>query len=261
MPTWNSDQYLKFAHERTQPAADLAARVAIAAPRRLIDLGCGPGNSTAVVANRWPAAQLTGLDSAAAMLASARKILPAAHWIEADITTWAARATAASFDVIFANASLQWVPDHAKVLPQLLAAVAPGGALAFQVPANFDAPPHGLMRELGASAAWRAHFTPPPREWRVHAPEFYYDTLAPLAARVELWTTDYLHVFADVDGIVEWYRGTGLRPWLDALPDETTRNRFLADYHALLAPHFPSRADGRILFPFRRLFVIAYRQG
>jgi trans-aconitate 2-methyltransferase len=259
MPTWNSDQYLKFANERTQPAVDLAARVDVAAPQRAIDLGCGPGNSTAVLANRWPAAKLAGLDNSAAMLVSARKNLPAAQWIEGDITTWTAGAAAASFDVVFANASLHWVPAHTIILPQLLAAVAPGGALAFQVPANFDAPPHRLMRELGSSEAWRPHFAPPPREWHAHTPEFYYDTLAPLAARVELWSTDYIHVLTGVDGIVEWYRGTGLRPWLDALPDEPTRNRFLADYRALLAPHFPSRSDGRILFPFRRLFVITYR--
>ncbi len=259
MPTWNSDQYLKFANERTQPAVDLAARVALAAPQRAIDLGCGPGNSTLVVANRWPEARLTGLDNSAAMLAAARNTLPAAQWLEGDITTWAAHTAAASFEVIFANASLHWVPEHAVVLPQLLAAVAPGGALALQMPANFDAPPHRLMRELGTSESWRSFFTPPPREWHVHPSEFYYDTLAPHAARVELWTTDYIHVLAGIDGIVEWYRGTGLRPWLDALPDEATRHRFLANYKELLAPHFPIRADGRILFPFRRLFVIAYR--
>jgi len=259
MPTWNADLYLKFAAERTQPALDLAARVALAAPRQVIDLGCGPGNSTTVVANRWPVAQLTGLDNSAAMLVTARQNLPAAQWIENDIASWAAGVTPASYDVIFANASLQWVPDHSLILPQLFSAAAPGGALAFQVPANFDAPPHRLMRELGASAAWRQFFAPPPREWHAHDPEFYYDTLAPLAARVELWTTDYIHVLAHIEGIVEWYRGTGLRPWLDALPDEATRSRFLADYRTLLAPHFPQRSDGRVLFPFRRLLVVAYR--
>lgn len=256
MPSWNSDQYLKFAAERTQPAVDLAARIALDVPRRAIDLGCGPGNSTSVLARRWPAAELTGLDSSAAMLATARKDFPAWTWLEADIATWCA---SESFDVVFTNAALQWVPDHARTFPHLLAQVAPGGAFAVQMPANFDAPPHRVMRELGASAAWRGHFASPPREWHVHPPEFYYDALAPHASRVDLWTTDYLHVLADLDGIVEWYKGTGLRPWLDALPDADTRTRFLADYRAALAPHFPPRADGRVLFPFRRLFGIAYR--
>jgi trans-aconitate 2-methyltransferase len=265
MPTWNSDQYLKFAAERTQPAFDLAARVAVDAPARVVDLGCGPGNSTAVVARRWPGAQVTGVDTSAAMLAAARKESPAVTWVEADISAWAeAHRTERTkeesrYEVVFSNAALQWVPDHATLLPRLLHAVADGGALAFQVPANFDAAPHRLMRELAATETWRSHFPTPPREWHVHAPEFYYDVLAPGSARLDLWTTDYLHVLDGVDGIVEWYRGTGLRPWLEALPDEAVRARFLTEYRALLAPHFPIRTDGRVLFPFKRLFVVAYR--
>ena len=258
MPTWNSDQYLKFANERTQPAIDLAARITLDTPHRIIDLGCGPGNSTAVLGRRWPRADLTGLDNSAAMLAAARRDFPAWTWHEGDIATWCAPADR-PLDVVFANASLQWTPDHAQAFPRLLAQTAPGGALAVQMPANFDAPPHRIMRELGASPAWRASFATPPREWHVHEPEFYYDALAPHAARLDLWTTDYVHVLAGIDGIVEWYKGTGLRPWLDALPDDVTRTRFLADYRAALVPHFPPRPDGRVLFPFRRLFVIAYR--
>jgi trans-aconitate 2-methyltransferase len=256
MPTWNSDLYLKFARERTQPAIDLAARIAIEAPARVIDLGCGPGNSTAVLARRWPGARLTGLDNSAAMLAGARQALPRCTWLEGDIGTWEADEP---FDVVFSNAALQWVPDHAVTFARLLAAVAPGGALAVQVPGNFDAPPHRLMRELASAAEWRTEFRHPPREWFAHPAEFYYDLYAPRAKNLELWTTEYLHVLDGVDGIVEWYRGTGLRPWLDALPGEAARSRFLADYRARLLPYFPPRADGRVLFPFRRLFVIAYR--
>ncbi len=256
MPTWNSDLYLKFANERTQPSIDLAARIALDAPRRVIDLGCGPGNSTAVVARRWPAAALTGLDNSAAMLAAARKDFPQWSWLEGDLATWRA---GAPFDVVFSNAALQWVPAHSQVFPHLLAQVAPGGALAVQMPANFDAPPHRLMRELGGSAAWKGFFPTPPREWHSHPAEFYHDLLAPLAARVDLWVTDYIHVLAGVDGIVEWYRGTGLRPWLEALADDATRGRFLADYRAALTPYFVPRPDGRVLFPFRRLFLIACR--
>jgi trans-aconitate 2-methyltransferase len=256
MPSWDSAQYLRFANERTQPAIDLAARVAVDAPARIIDLGCGPGNSTAVVARRWPGATLTGLDSSAAMLAAAKKEGPQTIWIEGDIARWQPDAP---FDVTFSNAALHWVPDHRREFPRLLTHVAPGGALAVQMPANLDAPPQRLMRELAASAAWRSHFSTPPREWHVHAPEFYYDVLAPHARRVELWYTDYHHVLDGLDGIIEWYRGTGLRPWLDALPDDTTRTSFLGAYRARLVPYFPTRADGRVLFPFRRLFVIAYR--
>ena len=256
MPSWDSTQYLRFANERTQPAVDLAARIAVEAPARVVDLGCGPGNSTAVLARRWPGAALTGLDNSASMLAAAAKALPAAKWIAGDIARWEPDALC---DVVFSNAALQWVPDHRREFPRLLRHVAPGGALAVQMPANIDAPPHRIMRELASSAAWQSHFQTLPREWHVHAPEFYYDILSPHASRVELWTTDYYHVLADLDAIVEWYRGTGLRPWLEALPDDATRTSFLGAYRARLVPYFPSRADGKVLFPFHRLFVIAYR--
>lgn len=256
MPSWDSTEYLKFSSERTQPAIDLAARIGLAAPRRVVDLGCGPGNSAAVLARRWPAAALVGLDSSPAMIAAAQKEYPEQNWFIADIAQWIAPAP---FDLVFSNAALQWVPDHASLIPHLFAQVAPGGAFAFQVPANFDAPPHRLMRELGATPEWRGYFDPPPREWHAQPPEFYYDLLAPHATHLELWTTDYLHILDGVDGIVAWYRGTGLRPWLDALPDESARTRFLAAYRTALAPHFPPRPDGKVLFPFKRLFVVAYR--
>ncbi len=262
MPSWNSDQYLKFAGARTQPAIDLAARVALDAPSRVIDLGCGPGNSTAVLSRRWPAAALTALDHSAAMLATARSTLPEVAWLEGDISTWPSAADASTFspfDLVFSNAALQWVPDHRHLFPRLLQAVAPGGALAVQMPANLDAPPHRLMRELAASATWSAHFTRQPREWHVHAPEFYYDILAPHARHLELWMTDYYHVLESLDGIIEWYRGSGLRPWLEALPDEATRTAFLGAYRARLVPYFPTRDNGRVLFPFRRFFIVAYR--
>jgi len=256
MPSWNSRLYLQFAAERTWPARELAARLAVENPRRVIDLGCGAGNSTAVLAERWPEAELTGLDSSPEMLATARKDHPNWKWIEGDIASWKADAP---FDVVFSNAALQWVGEHRTLYPHLLGQVAPGGALAVQVPANFDAPPHRLMRELGASPAWRGHFPSPPPEWHSEEPAFYYDVLAGKAARLDIWTTEYQQVMESVDAIVEWYQGTGLRPWLDALPSPAERNRFLADYRALLAPAFPPRSDGRVLFPFRRLFVVAYK--
>jgi trans-aconitate 2-methyltransferase len=259
MPTWNADQYLKFAGERTRPALDLAARVAIDSPPRVIDLGCGPGNSTAVVRQRWPRAEVVGLDNSPAMLAQARKDFPEHTWIESGIPDWRVSDGEKAFDVVFSNAALQWVPDHRREFPRLFAQVAPGGALAVQVPANLDSPAQRIMPELATSAPWRAHFSTQPKSWFVHPPEFYYDILAPHARRIDLWTTDYHHVLENLDGVIEWYRGTGLRPWLDALPDDATRTQFLGAYRARLVPYYPERADGRVLFPFRRLFIIAYR--
>jgi trans-aconitate 2-methyltransferase len=256
MPSWDSSQYLRFANERTQPAIDLASRIELAAPSRIIDLGSGPGNSTAVVAHRWPDATIVGLDSSPAMLATARKDFPQWTWVQGDIANWKAEAP---FDLVFSNAALQWVPDHRREFPRLLQQVAVGGALAVQMPANFDAPPHRLMREVATSTNWRSHFPTLPREWHVHPPEFYYDVLAPHARRVDLWTTDYHHVLDGVDGIIEWYRGTGLRPWLDALSTDALRTEYLGAYRARLVPYFTPRSDGRVLFPFRRVFIVAYR--
>jgi trans-aconitate 2-methyltransferase len=260
MPSWNTDQYLKFGNERTQPAVDLASRVAVASPRRVVDLGCGPGNSTAVVAARWPAAQVTGVDNSPVMLAAARRDHPEWQWEEADIAAWVERTReAAPFDVVFSNAALQWVPGHIRLFPLLLNAVAPGGALAFQLPSTLGLPHQQKIRELAESLEWQTRFTHRPIPWHVETPEAYYDALAPRAARVDLWITEYVHVLEGVAGVVEWYRGTGLRPFLDALQSDSERTAFVRAYEDSIRPFFPARADGKTLMYFRRLFVVAYR--
>ncbi len=259
MPTWNADQYLKFANERTQPSRDLVARIRLDAPRRIVDLGCGPGNSTRILVARWPAAAVSGLDSSPAMIEAAHRDYPGQDWSVGDITAWAA-ASGEAFDLVFANAALQWVPDHDTLYPALFDRVAPGGALAIQVPANREAPAHAQMRALAESDAWRPHFPPAGvREWRVQDVGFYYDRLVGAAARIDLWYTDYMHVMESPAAIVEWYKGTGLRPFLDALPSDNHRERFLAAYLKGIRPYYPPQADGKVLFPFRRLFLVAYR--
>ena len=259
MSDWNPNQYLKFAEERAQPCRDLAARIAVASVRSVIDLGCGPGNSTAVLRDRWPDAEFTGLDSSAEMIERARRESPAHRWIAGDIAKWAAGGDG-QFDVVFSNAALQWVSDHESLYPRLLSHVAPGGALAIQIPGNLNALPHRLMREVAAKPAWSRCFPPGKvREWHHHEMEFYYDVLAPAAARLELWATEYLHILPDAASIVEWYRGTGLRPFIELLETDADRQRFAADYLESLRPHFPPRAAGGVLFPFRRIFLIAYK--
>jgi len=253
MPDWSAPQYLRFADERTRPCRDLAARIA-ATPRTVIDLGCGPGNSTAVLAERWPDASITGLDSSAAMLETARRDYPRQEWRQGDIAMWAAE-DGPEYDVVFSNAALQWVDDHATAFPRLLAR---GRALAVQVPAASQAPAQRRMRDLAASDAWRRRFTSPILDWHSHDPAFYYDALAGRASHLEIWQTEYQHVLDGPEAIVEWYRGTGLRPFLNAL-EEADRAEFLAEYLEGIRPCYPPRVDGRILFPFLRLFVVAYR--
>ena len=249
MPVWNAAQYLKFAGERKQPCRDLLARVEVREPGRVIDLGCGPGNSTAELAARWPEAEITGLDSSAEMIAAARGEHPGIRWEPGEIHAWAEGGE--PYDVVFSNAALQWVEGHEKLFPRLLARVAPGGVLAVQMPANYAAPQHRILREMAAR---------PVREWYTHPAAFYYDTLAPLAERLDLWVTTYFHRMADVDGIVEFYKGTGLRPYLEALADSRERERFTTEFRARLGPYFPAQPDGTVLFPFERLFMVA-RQG
>lgn len=253
MPSWKADQYLKFAAERTQPSRDLAARVAVENPRRVIDLGCGPGNSTEVLAERWPLAEVTGLDSSAEMIEKARATHPEWRWLAGAIEEWADGED--GFDVVFSNAAMQWVPDHHRVFPRLLARVAMGGALAVQVPDNYHAEVHQLMRAVASRFPGIERVG----EWFAHGKEVYYDLLAPRAARVDLWTTEYIHVMDGPEDIVEWYKGTGMRPFLDALPSEAERARFTADYLAAIRQAYPARPDGHVLFPFRRLFLVAYR--
>jgi trans-aconitate 2-methyltransferase len=256
MPTWNTEQYLRFVNERTRPCRDLVTAIAVEAPRRIVDLGCGPGNSTAVLAARWPAAEITGLDNSEAMITEARRNAPDLTWLKDDIGSWTSDAP---YHIIFSNAALQWVPNHEVLYPRLLGWTAPGGAFATQVPCNFRAEAHEAMRSIAARAVWQSYFRGGVGEWHVHAPSFYYDAMAPLATRLDIWETEYLHVMPGPLAIVEWYRGTGLRPFLDRLPDEGVRHRFLAEYLEAVTAAYPARPDGRVLFPFRRMFIIAYR--
>jgi len=250
MPSWNADQYLKFADERTRPCRDLLAAINLSSVEQIIDLGCGPGNSTSVLAGRWPNARITGLDDATSMIDVARSEQPQHRWVVRDITDWAVN-EGGQFDLVFSNAALQWVPGHAPLYTRLLERVRPGGALAVQIPGNFDALPHRLMREL-APPGVRA------KEWHAHELAFYYDILAPNSARVDIWQTEYQHVMANADAIVEWYKGSGLRPFLESM-NEDQREKFLRDYTERIRDAYRPRPDGKVLFPFLRFFVVAYK--
>lgn len=256
MANWDAALYLRFGRERTQAAIDLAARVELASPARVVDLGCGPGNSTAVLRARWPAAEVVGVDSSPEMIAAAKAPDPTGRWVHADLATWA---DGRPFDVVYSNAALQWVPDHAAVFPRLFGLVAPGGALAVQVPAHFESPLHRLIERIADRPGWRGDPSSARTALTVERPGFYHDVLSPLAARVDLWVTEYWHVMDSPSAIVAWIRGTGLRPFLAALADDVERAEFERQLLHGVERAYPRQADGKVLFPFRRLFVVAYR--
>jgi trans-aconitate 2-methyltransferase len=253
MAAWSPGQYTKFEDERSRPAADLLARVPLAAPRRVVDIGCGPGNSTELLIARFPAAEVLGLDSSPEMLAAARKRLPRTALIEADVASWTPSPPA---DLLFSNAAFHWVAGHAAVLRRLMGTLPAGGALALQVPDNLAEPSHILMREVAASGPWREKFAEPVAREEILAAPGYYDLLRPLAGRIDIWRTEYNHPLADAAAIVEWVRGTGLRPYLDRLAP-TESEAYVAEYRSRLAEAYPPLVDGRVMLRFPRLFVVA----
>ncbi|GAA4325396.1 trans-aconitate 2-methyltransferase [Pigmentiphaga soli] len=254
---WSATQYLHFEDERTRPVRDLLAAVPNREVRLAADLGCGPGNSTEVVARRYPQARLIGVDNSEEMLVAARKRLPDVEFQLADISTWDA---AGPFDLLFANASLQWVPDHERLLPSLAGRLAPGGTLAVQVPDNLDGPAHRLMRDLAADGPWAPRLSKAAAA-RTGLKEvgWYYDLLRPHCARVEVWLTIYHHPLAGgAAAVVDWFKGTGLRPFLDPL-DADERQAYLERYTAGIEKLFPPHPDGCVLLPFPRMFIVATR--
>lgn len=251
---WDPEIYLTFAAERTRPAAELLARVPLKAPARAIDLGCGPGNSTALLAARWPQAEIEGLESSPEMLTKAKASGVGAKWIAGEVETWQPQTP---YDVVFSNATLHWIAGHRALLPRLMGFVTEGGALAFQVPRNFHFPSHVLMREVAESGPWAKKLAGA-RRINVEEPETYFDILAPHSKSLDIWETSYLHVLDGEDPVLEWVSGTGLRPFLAPL-DATEREAFLADYRARLRQAYPRRADGKTLFPFKRLFAVAMK--
>ncbi|MFJ6771155.1 methyltransferase domain-containing protein [Kitasatospora sp. NPDC091257] len=256
-PVWDPAQYLRFADERTRPLRDLLARVpALPHPGAevILDIGCGPGNSTAVLRERWPRARLTGVDNSAPMLATARSEgEPDAEYLLADARDY--DPAPAGPDLIVSNATLQWVDGHLALLPRWADALEPGGVLAFQVPGNFDAPSHTLLADLRRSARWRDALGEEAVRAGVHPPERYLDALAAAGCLPDVWETTYLTLLPGPDPVLEWVKGTALRPVLTRLADPADRAAFLAEYGRLLREAYPAGPHGTV-FPFRRIFAV-----
>lgn len=256
MADWNPALYRRFEDERSRPAAELLARVPLQAPRLAVDLGCGPGNSTELIVQRFPRATVVGTDNSPAMIEAARQRLPEVDFELSDIAGWQ---PAEPPDLVYANASLQWVPDHAQLLPRLVSTLPPGGVLAVQMPDNLDEPTHRLMRETAADARFAATIgDADQRRTRMLTIAQYYDLLSPLA-EVDVWRTAYQHPMDDAAAIVQWLRSTGLRPFLDALAP-ALQAEYLAEYQRRIDVAYPPRADGRRLLAFPRLFIVARRR-
>jgi trans-aconitate 2-methyltransferase len=256
MTDWSARQYLRFEDERTRPSRDLLAQVPLDHARSVVDLGCGPGNSTELLVERYPQAEVCGLDSSPEMLRQARARLPQCTFTEADLATWAPTTPA---DLLFGNAVFQWVPDHTSVLRRLAEALPGGGVLAVQMPDNTSEPALVLMQEVAGKGPWAGNAAvAEAARGDLPSPESYYDLLKPVCTRLDIWHTVYNHVMDGPQGVVEWFKGSALRPFLAAL-DAAMRDDFLAAYLAEVTKHYGRRLDGRVLLRFPRLFVVATR--
>lgn len=254
---WDNDQYLKFKAQRTQPAIDLAARIPLEDPSEIIDVGCGPGNSSRVLKNRFPDAHVLGADSSENMLTRAREDNPDMDFVlldaGGDMSGYDGR-----FDVVFSNACLQWVPEHRELLPKLFALLKEGGALAVQIPMNYDEPIHRTLTELTGSAEWRGKLGIP-RLFHTLSQEEYFDVISRLTDDFEMWQTTYFHRMPDHAAIMDWYRATGMRPYLEAL-NERDSAEFERQVLERVQREYEVRENGEIIFRFPRFFFVAKKQ-
>jgi trans-aconitate 2-methyltransferase len=266
-PTWDPGQYSRFDAHRARPFDDLMSRVTALDPGLVVDLGCGDGPLTLTLQRRWPGARVVGLDASSEMLAAARghDSDGAVEWVQADLRVWDPAALGAHADVVVTNATLQWVPDHLDLIVRIVGALTPGGWFAMQVPDNLDAPSHALMREVADAHPRAADLRAAVDRLSVESPQTYLELLAGLGCEVDVWTTTYLHVLDPDDEtehpVLEWVRGTGLRPVLTALAgDPGGLEAFLADYRERLAAAYPRTLAG-VVMPFRRTFAVARAAG
>lgn len=254
MADWNPELYLKFKKERTQPALDLAARLELF-PAKALDVGCGPGNSTQVVAQRFPGVKLLGVDSSASMVDAARRAHPEMEFLQCDVSAQL-DALPHDFDLVFSNACIQWVPDHPKLIPGLLGLLKPGGVLAVQVPVNFEEPIHQIISRTVEREEWRERI-PYHRSFYTLKPEEYFDLLAESAGDFTLWETVYMHRMPSHEAIMEWYSSTGLRPYLEAAADREAREGFYGEVFRQVKEAYSVQGNGEVIFRFPRLFFIA----
>lgn len=255
MTDWNPAQYLRFGNERLRPALDLMARIQVNSPETVYDLGCGTGTITGILKERWPDARVTGVDSSASMLERTTDVETGVHWQHSDLNDWQPENPA---DVVYSNAALHWLDGHSQLFPRLMAAVKPGGVFAVQMPENFSAPSHTCIADTVREGQWRERLAPFQREQPVAEPAFYYDMLSRHSSSIDMWETIYMHILEGENPVVEWTKGTMLRPLLNNLSEEEG-SAFLKSYAEKVAKAYPYRADGKTVLPFKRLFIVAVK--
>jgi trans-aconitate 2-methyltransferase len=252
--SWSAKQYSKFESERNRPVLDLLAHIPTLAVKTAVDIGCGPGNSTELLLTKYPDAHVTGMDSSSDMIEAARKRMPDISFEVADISNWEEKGP---FDIILANAALHWVPDHNNLFPALINKLSPGGSLAVQMPDNFEEPSHRLMREIASAGPWKDKLADSSKMVDRQTADWYYQKLRGTVSKLDIWRTTYYHPLAGgPDAIVEWFKGTGLQPFLNPL-DANERSEFINKYKDAVGKAYPAYPDGTVLLPFPRLFIIA----
>lgn len=256
MSDWSPEHYLQFKSERTQPSIDLISRIERDKPESIIDIGCGPGNSTQALVNRWPESRITGLDSSVAMIEKARQDYPNQEWITADAATYKSETR---FDIVFSNAAIQWIPDHEALLTGFHGVLRQNGVLAIQIPKFWEMPLGKIINDTSHDIRWRAQTKDISHLFTIHDYSFYYDQLAGLFNRVELWQTDYMHVLESHESILEMIRSTGLKPYLERLEKTSDKNEFEDIVLQETISAYPTQANGKVLLPFKRLFFIGYK--
>lgn len=252
---WNPELYLKYRNERTQPSIDLVSRINLADPATAADIGCGPGNSTLAILNRWPNIRITGIDNSPAMIKKAKGDYPGQQWILADAMELDA---SVKYDLVFSNATIQWIPDHERLLDKMWNMLNAGGALAVQMPL-YQLMPVSAAIEEAARSRWHDETTGVMEIFTFHTPDFYYNVLAAFNARIEMWVTSYVHVMQSHEEIAEMIKSTGMKPFLDRLKKKSDRQQFESAALENIKKVYPSQQNGRVLFPFKRMFFVAYK--
>ncbi len=252
---WNPTQYLRYGSERLRPALDLISRIQVESPDSVYDLGCGTGTVTGILQERWPKAKITGVDSSASMLERTRDIETGVYWQHADLNDWQPESLA---DVVYSNAALHWLDNHGQLFPRIIDGIKPGGVLAIQMPKNFSAPSHTSIADTVREGPWRERLAPFQREQPVAEPSYYYDLISQMSSSIDMWETTYMHILEGANPVVEWTKGTMLRPLLDNLNNEEAE-AFLKLYTEKVAKAYPHSTNGKTVLPFKRLFIIAVK--